>query len=74
MSENIFFNPGQAVASSFDYHEAYVAAKIYRQKNNHELLLVQEEGTGKPYYVFDAAATKDNNQPTKNYHLVNRLK
>ncbi|MFT8461199.1 hypothetical protein [Liquorilactobacillus ghanensis] len=74
MSEKVFFNPGQAVASSFDYHEAYVAAKIYRQKSNHELLLVQEKNNGKSYFVFDATAANDDSQPTKNFQLVERLK
>ena len=35
MSENIFFNPGDSIASDFDFENAYVAAQIYHHKEEH---------------------------------------
>ena len=32
MSENFFFNPGDSIASEYDFDSAYVAAQIYRKK------------------------------------------
>ena len=32
MSENVFFNPGQSISSSYDFDKAYTAAKIYHMK------------------------------------------
>ena len=73
MSEDVLFNPGQAIASSYDYHEAYVAAQIYHQKNEHEALLVQEKKNGKMYYVFDAASVKNHSQFNDKFQLMKRF-
>ena len=43
MSENIFFNPGDSIASDFDFNKAYVSAQIYRHKTEKPVLIVQEK-------------------------------
>ena len=52
MSENVFFNPGQAIASDFDFNKAYVAAQIYHHKAQKPVLVVQEKD-GQPFGIFD---------------------
>lgn len=43
MSENVFFNPGQSISSSYDFDKAYTAAKIYHKKADNPALIVQEK-------------------------------
>lgn len=43
MSENVFFNPGQSISSSYDFDKAYTAAKIYHMKADNSVLIVQEK-------------------------------
>ncbi len=52
MSENIFFNPGDSIASDFDFENAYVAAQIYHHKAAKPVLIAQEKD-GKPYFIFE---------------------
>ena len=52
MSENVFFNPGQSISSSYDFDKAYTAAKIYHMKADNSVLIVQEKD-GQPYVIFD---------------------
>ncbi|KRM87313.1 hypothetical protein [Liquorilactobacillus vini] len=73
MSEDILFNPGQAIASSYDYHSAYVAAQIYHQKSNHELLLVKDKNDKKMYYVFDSASLENHSQLNQKFQLIKRI-
>ncbi|WP_057895246.1 hypothetical protein [Liquorilactobacillus oeni] len=72
MAENILFNPGQMISSSYDYEEAYLAAKIYRKKTKHSPLIVQT-GKEKLYYVFDKEKPFDSNQQNKEYRIVKYL-
>lgn len=73
MSENVFFNPGQSLASEYDFDKAYIAAKIHHAKSKQPILLVQEKD-GQTYYIFDeAAALKDQKQHTQAFKLVKRL-
>ena len=58
MSENIFFNPGDSIASDFDFNKAYVSAQIYRHKAEKPVLIVQEKD-GRPYFIFDEDAAID---------------
>ncbi|WP_281165871.1 hypothetical protein [Liquorilactobacillus sicerae] len=73
MSEDILFNPGQAIASSYDYHNAYVVAQIYHQKNDHELLLVKDKSNNKMYYVFDTASLENHSQFGQKFQLIKRI-
>ena len=52
MSENVFFNPGQSISSSYDFDKAYTAAKIHHMKADNSVLIVQEKD-GQPYVIFD---------------------
>ncbi|KRL01812.1 hypothetical protein [Liquorilactobacillus capillatus] len=73
MSENVLFNPGQAISSTFDFNEAYVSAQIYQKKRNKPLLVVQEED-GKLYCVFDkAAAEQETTSQSKQYRIIKQL-
>ena len=67
MSENVFFNPGQAIASDFDFNKAYVAAQIYHHKAQKPVLVVQEKD-GQPFVIFDEQA-----EEAKRYSLVKRV-
>ena len=69
MSENVFFNPGQAIASDFDFNKAYVAA----QKAQKPVLVVQEKD-GQPFVIFDEQAALDSEkEEAKRYSLVKRV-
>ena len=73
MSENVFFNPGQAIASDFDFNKAYVAAQIYHHKAKKPVLVVQEKD-GQPFVIFDEQAALDSEkEETKRYSLVKRV-
>ena len=73
MSESIFFNSWQSISSSFDFDEAYTAAKIYRHKAAKPLLIVQEKD-GQPYYVFDESqAVKEENAKAKEFAVLKRI-
>ncbi|KRM00065.1 hypothetical protein [Liquorilactobacillus satsumensis] len=72
MPENVLFNPGQMISSSYDYEEAYLAAKIYRKKTKRYPLIVQEE-KGKLYYVFDKDRPATNKQTSKSYQIIKRI-
>ncbi len=70
MSENIFFNPGDSIASDFDFENAYVAAQIYHHKAAKPVLIAQEKD-GKPYFIFDEAEQRSpkNTLKLKNFRL-----
>ncbi|KRM96187.1 hypothetical protein FC19_GL000997 [Liquorilactobacillus aquaticus DSM 21051] len=72
MSENVLFNPGQAISSTFDFNEAYVSAQIYRKKSNKPLLVVQEKD-GKLYCVFDKSTAQENSMESKQYRVIKHL-
>ncbi|GAJ27341.1 hypothetical protein JCM15457_2326 [Liquorilactobacillus sucicola DSM 21376 = JCM 15457] len=72
MSENVLFNPGQAISSTFDFNEAYVAAQIYRKKNNKPLLVVQEKD-GKLYCVFDKTTMQKSGTDSRPYRVIKHL-
>lgn len=76
MSENVFFNPGQAIASDYDYNKAYVAAKIYHQKAQTPVLIAQSKD-GHPYYIFDETTALKQEEAIKKqhqaYHVVSRI-
>ncbi|WP_302046988.1 hypothetical protein [Ligilactobacillus agilis] len=73
MSENVFFNPGQAIASDFDFNKAYVAAQIYHHKAQKPVLVVQEKD-GQPFVIFDEqAALASEKEEAKRYSLVKRV-
>jgi len=75
MSENVFFNPGQAIASDFDFNKAYVAAQIYHHKAQKPVLVVQEKD-GQPYVIFDEQAALDSEKAAneaRKYAVVKRV-
>lgn len=76
MSEDVFFNPGQSIASDYDYNKAYVAAQIYHQKVEKPVLVVKEKDN-QPYVIFDEeAAIEEENQEkkqAKSYKVVKRI-
>lgn len=61
MSENVFFNPGQSISSSYDFDKAYTAAKIYHMKADNSVLIVQEKDS-QPYVIFDEAKALNKKQ------------
>ena len=74
MSENIFFNPGDSIASDFAFDNAYVAAQIYHHKAAKPVLIAQEKD-GKPYFIFDeATAIAEEHAKAKEFSVVKRLK
>ncbi|KRM17882.1 hypothetical protein FC40_GL001090 [Ligilactobacillus hayakitensis DSM 18933 = JCM 14209] len=73
MSEDVFFNPGQSISSSYDFSKAYVSAKIYHKKADNPVLIVQEKD-GKPYVIFDEqAALKAKKDEAKRYSVIKRV-
>ena len=76
MSEDVFFKPGQSIASDYDYNKAYVAAQIYHQKVEKPVLVVKEKDN-QPYVIFDEeAAIEEENQEkkqAKSYKVVKRI-
>lgn len=76
MNEDVFFNPGQSIASDYDYNKAYVAAQIYHQKVEKPVLVVKEKDN-QPYVIFDEeAAIEEENQEkkqAKSYKVVKRI-
>lgn len=77
MNEDVFFNPGQSIASDYDYNKAYIAAQVYHQKVEKPVLLVKRKGD-QSYLVFDEeAAVAEEKRETKNvksYKVVKRIK
>lgn len=74
LSEEFFFNPGDAIASDFDYNKAYIAAQIYHHKKSKPLLIVQERD-GHPYFVFDEAqALAEEHEKSKSFTVIKHLK
>ena len=77
MSEDVFFNPGNSIASDYDYSKAYIAAQIYHQRVEKPVLLVKGENSNDPYIVFDEEAAveeeKQEEQNAKSYKVVKRL-
>lgn len=73
MSENIFFNPGQSIASEYDFNKAYVAAKLYHAKAKKPVLLTQQTD-GQVYYIFDEdAALKEQHEHAQAFKIIERL-
>lgn len=76
MNEDIFFNPGQSIASDYDYNKAYIAAQVYHQKVEKPVLVVKEEND-KPYIVFDEKAAIEEEykekQHAKSYKIIERI-
>lgn len=76
MNEDVFFNPGQSIASDYDYNKAYIAAQVYHQKVEKPVLVVKEEND-KPYIVFDEKAAIEEEykekQHAKSYKVIERI-
>lgn len=73
MSENIFFNPGDSIASDFDFNKAYVSAQIYRHKTEKPVLIVQEKD-GHPYFIFDEdAAIAQETAEAKKFSIIKKI-
>ena len=73
MSENIFFNPGDSIASDFDFNKAYVSAQIYRHKTEKPVLIVQEKD-GRPYFIFDEyAAIEQETDEAKKFSVIKKI-
>ena len=73
MSENIFFNPGNSIASDFDFNKAYVSAQIYRHKAEKPVLIVQEKD-GRPYFIFDEdAAIDQETDEAKKFSVIKKI-
>ena len=73
MSENIFFNPGDSIASDFDFNKAYVSAQIYRHKAEKPGLIVQEKD-GHPYFIFDeVAAIAQETAEAKKFSIIQKI-
>lgn len=73
MSENVFFNPGQSISSSYDFDKAYTVAKIYHMKADNSVLIVQEKD-GQPYVIFDEAkALQQEAAEGKKYSVIKRV-
>ena len=73
MSENVFFNPGQSIASYYDLYKDYTADKIYYLKSDNSVLIVQEKD-GQPYVIFDEAkALQQEAAEGKKYSVIKRV-
>ncbi|KRN89411.1 hypothetical protein [Ligilactobacillus ceti] len=73
MSENVFFNPGNSIASDYDYQKAYISAQVYHKKAQQPVLIVQEKD-GHPYIVFDEkTALKQEEQVATRYQNIARV-
>lgn len=73
MSESVFFNPGDSIASDFDFNKAYVSARIYRRKTEKPVLIVQEKD-GRPYFIFDEdAAVEQEEQAAREFSVVRKI-
>lgn len=57
-NENVFFNPGDAIASSYDFKAARRSAQIYKEKQTTDKRLViaknKKNGIYAIYYADDA--------------------
>ncbi|MCP0887284.1 hypothetical protein LB941_08055 [Ligilactobacillus sp. WILCCON 0076] len=74
MSENVLFNPGESLASDYDFNQAYIAAQIYHHKDKKPILVVQEKD-GNPYFIFDemAALTDEKDEHARRYSVIKRV-
>lgn len=74
MSEMVFFNPGDAIASDHDFNAALRSAEIFhRKQKQHELMIVKEEN-GKTYAVFNATDAQINaSAQTNRYQIAKRM-
>lgn len=73
MNEIVFFNPGDAIASGYDFNEALRSAEIFhRDQKQHELMIVKEVD-GETYAIFNAVDAKTADSAASRYHVSKRL-
>lgn len=72
-NQSIFFNPGDAIASTHDFKEARRSAEIFKAKTkaNEKLVIAQNDKNGEfAIYYADKAADKTKGIP---HHLKDKL-
>lgn len=80
MSENVFFNPGDAIANDFDFQAARRSAQIFKADHAvNEGLVVAKDDSGKFAVFYEAAGTPEEKaaaaakQPPTKYTILAHL-
>ncbi|WP_125605022.1 hypothetical protein [Lapidilactobacillus bayanensis] len=78
MSEDIFFNPGDAIANAHDFAAARRSAEIYKEKNalQSPLIIVEDanqQNTFAVYFAKDAHQLPIKSAAILKYHVRDRL-
>lgn len=78
MTEDVFFNPGDAIANAHDFAAARRSAEIYKEKNalQSPLIIVEdadEQNAFAVYFAKDAHQLPLKSASILKYHVVDRL-
>lgn len=78
MSEDVFFNPGDAIANAHDFSAAERSAEIFKQKHTLQSPLVivenaQNKESFAVYFEKDAHKKADDQAAVIHYHVRHRL-
>lgn len=78
MSEDVLFNPGDAIANAHDFAAARVSAEIYKQRNALQSpLIIVEDATKKDafavYFEKDLQTAPSDAVSVIKYHVRDRL-
>lgn len=78
MTEDVFFNPGDAIANAHDFAKARRSAEIYKEKNplQSPLIIVEDpdqEDAFAVYFAKDAHQLPLKSATVLKYHVVDRL-
>ncbi|WP_261806745.1 hypothetical protein [Lapidilactobacillus luobeiensis] len=78
MSEDVFFNPGDAIANAHDFNSAMQSAEIFKQKAPLQSPLIIVEAADKKdafavYFEKDAHVASKHDVPVIQYHVRHRL-
>lgn len=70
-NEAVFFNPGDAIASSHDFKEARRSAQIFKaEKPTSKQIVIAQNATDGTYAIYYADSAKNEGSP---YHIKDRL-
>ncbi|MFC6314637.1 hypothetical protein ACFQHW_03535 [Lapidilactobacillus achengensis] len=78
MSEDVFFNPGDAIANAHDFAGAMQSAEIFKQKAPLQSPLIIVEAADRKdafavYFEKDAHIASKRDVPVIQYHIRQRL-
>lgn len=78
MTEDVFFNPGDAIANAHDFNAAQRSAEIFKQSNllQSPLIIVEDANQDHSFAVYfekDAQQQDEKNAPILKYHVRDRL-